>query len=314
VSLMEGASLSGKALLNERVVLLHHDSSESWLIELKGKNLCAIDSLPKEEWQETAKRWLLAEAAKNEIHRLLFSGTIVSEQLKPLLKKRLSKVQVEALVVLPWTDTANVTEPQTIYAVSVALAAKAFLLRDPRFHPVPRLAYSLHRTSIIFEPSIAGIAIIVIALLVGGGLAVHHIQQVREVHQLRTRTARLEALTKGQADVQNLYTTLERERGMTRRGQAALDSLVATTEPLSPVLDTLCKRGRRIGDFWLTDFEWSQDETKIAGVALRRERIDEVARILSGARLTSVTTRNLGGRTVYSFMLTVSDSMAEKHS
>ena len=71
------------------------------------------------------------------------------------------------------------------------------------------------------------------------------------------------------------------------------------------MLDTLCRGGRKIGNFWLTDLDWSYDDMTVSGVALKRERVDDIARILSGARLMSVATQELGRRTVYSFALTI---------
>ena len=231
------------------------------------------------------------------------------------MQDRLPSAKIEPLVVLPWDDdTSGAPESLAAFAIPIALAAKALAPRDPRLYSAPPVRFPRSARSALFQPSIAGIVVLAVALLGGSGFVMQHVQQSREIRQLRAQAARLEVVTKGQAEAQSLYMTLDRGHSAGVRGRSILDSLLATTIPLAPVLDTLCKRGRHIGDFWLTDFDWSPDETIISGIALRREHVDEIARILSGARLRTVTTRHLGGRTVHLFTVKALRSIAVEGS
>jgi len=315
ISLMEGAALGGYATSGQRVILLHQDMHGGWLIELLGKRIHAVISLSQEEWQGIADSHLLGEESSPDISLVTFSGTLEREQVESFAKDKLPGAKIEPLVALPWDeDTSGAPESLAAFAIPIALAAKALAPRDSRFYSAPPITYSRFARSALLEPSIAGIVVLAVAVIGIGGFVVQHVQQSGEIKHLRAQAARLEVVTKGQAEAQSLYLSLDRGHGAGAQGQSILDSLLATTIPLSPVLDSLCERGRYIGDFWLTDFDWSPDETIISGIALRREHVDKIARILSGARLTTVTTRHLGGQTVHLFTVKALRSTAAKGS
>lgn len=311
ISLVESAALGGHTTSAERVVVLHHDIGGGWLIELIGNRIHALTSLPQREWQEAVNARLFSHESSQDISLVTFSGALEREQVESFVRDRLPSAKIEPLVVLPWDDpSSGAPELLTAFAIPIALAAKALSPRDSRFYLAPHVRFPRSARSALFQPSIGGIAVLTVALLGGSGLVMQHVQQSREIRQLRARAARLEGVTKGQAEAQSLYMALGRGHSASVRDRSILDSLLATTVPLSPVLDTLCRRGRDIGDFWLTDFDWSPNETTISGIALKRENVDKIARTLSGARLMTVTMRSLDGRTVHSFVVTALGSIA----
>jgi Tfp pilus assembly protein PilN len=182
------------------------------------------------------------------------------------------------------------------------LAAKALSRGDPRFYPIPKFKDLSERRHMLFEFSIAGIALVFFALIMGSIFTARYVQQSREHSALTIRIAELQEVTQNQMTEQNSYRAQSREVFTQNK---TLDSLLSSTKLLEPVLDTLCRQGRKIGNFWLTDLDWSYDDMMVSGVALKRERVDDIARILNGARLMSVATEELGGRTIYPFALMI---------
>jgi hypothetical protein len=315
ISLVEGAALGGYATPDQRVILLHQDMHGGWLIELLGKRIHAVISLSPEEWQGIADAHLSERESSRDISLAVFSGSLEREQVESFAKDKLPGARIEPLVVLPWDDdTSGAPESLAAFAIPVALAAKALAPRDSRFYLAPPITFSRFGRNALLEPSITRIVVFAVALIGIGGFVVQHVQQSGEIKHLRAQAARLEVVTKGQAEAQSLYLSLDRGHSADVRDQWVLDSLLTTTIPLAPVLDILCEQGRHIGDFWLTDFDWSPDETIISGIALRREHVDKIARILSGARLTTVTTRHLDGQTVHLFTVKALRSIAAEDS
>ncbi len=302
VCLLDAIALYSHPETDDIVTLLHRDGNGSHLVQLKGRNLHIWITLPPGSWEEAVHEPLLGESAFRETSTFLLSGTWEKALIELFLKKEFPSARVKALSIFSWDDKIASTDSKEAFVIPVTLAAKALSRGDPRFYPVPKLKDSAGRSRVLLELSIAGIALVLFALLMGGVSTAKYLRQSREFSVLTTQIVKLQEMTRSQMMEQNSYRAQPREAVTQNK---TLDSLLSTTKPLEPVLDTLCMRGRKIGNFWLTDLDWSYSDMTVSGVALRRERVDDIARILSGARLMSVATQELGRRTVYSFALTI---------
>ena len=302
VCLLDAIVLRSHSEEDEIVTLLHRDGNGSHLVQLKGRNLRTYISLPQDSWEEAVHESLLGESAFRETNKFLLSGTWEKARIELFLKKEFPAAGVKALSIFSWDKKIAATTSQEAFVIPVMLAAKVLSRGDARFYPVPKFKDSAGRSRVLFEPSIAGIALVFFALLMGGVFTAKYLRQSRELSTLTAQIVKLEEVTQSQLKEQNSYRAQPREP-VTRN--KTLDSLLSTTKLIEPVLDTLCLRGRKTGNFWLTNLDWSYDDMTVSGVALRRERVDDIARILSGARLMSVITQEIGRRTVYSFALTI---------
>ena len=302
VSLLDAMALHAHSKEDEIVTLLHRDDNGCHLVQLKGRDICIWMTLPPGSWEDAVHEPLLGESAFRRTTTFLLSGTWEKAKIELFLKQKFPDAGVKALSVFSWDDKVAFANSQEAFVIPVMLAAKALSRGDPRFYPVPKFKDFSERRHKLFEPSIAGIALVLFALVMGSIFAARYVRQSREHSALTIRIGELQTVTENQMTEQNSYRA--QSRGTFTQNKT-LDSLLSSIKLLEPVLDTLCRQGRKIGNFWLTDLDWSYDNMMVSGVALKRERVDDIARILNGARLMSVTTQELGRRTVYPFALMI---------